>query len=252
MTTPSIFLAHGSPLLLDDREWVADLAAWARKIGKPKSVLMISAHWEARPLTIGATETVPLVYDFYGFPQRYYDVKYAAPGAPGLAARIKELIPSAASSARGLDHGAYVPMVAMYPEADVPTLQISIPTMNAADLIQLGRTLAPLREEGVLIVGSGFITHNMRAIDFEGLRPVPSWAAEFDAWTKQAMETRNVDSLSSYKQNAPGVAMSLPTHEHFVPALVALGSSVDRSESVTFPIEGFTYGSFTKRSIQFG
>lgn len=252
MRTPSIFLAHGSPLLLDDRAWVNELAAWAKKIGKPKAVLMVSAHWEARPLTIGATETVPLVYDFYGFPQRYFEVTYPSPGAPALAARVKQLIPSAVSSSRGLDHGAYVPMVAMYPEADVPVLQISIPTMNAPDLISLGRTLAPLREEGVLIVGSGFITHNMRTIDFEGVRPVPAWASDFDSWTKQAMEKRDVDALSTYRQNAPGVAMSLPTHEHFVPALVALGASVDTAEAVSFPIEGFTYGTFTKRSIQFG
>jgi 4,5-DOPA dioxygenase extradiol len=253
---PAIFLAHGSPFLLDDNAWMNELHDWARAMPRPSSVLMISAHWERAPMTVGATRTIPLVYDFYGFPQKYYDLKYAAPGAPDLAKRVRELAssvgPVASDESRGLDHGAYVPMVAMYPEADVPTLQISIPTMDAGELVALGRALAPLRSEGVLIVGSGFLTHNMRTVDFDGASGPPAWASDFDGWSAVVLARRDVDSLAHYKDRAPGVRMALPTHEHFVPVAVAMGASIDRSESVTFPITGFAYGSFTKRSIQFG
>ena len=252
---PSIFLAHGSPLLLDDTEWTKQLGDWARAMPRPKSILMISAHWERRPVTLGATTTVPLVYDFYGFPEKYYEVTYAAPGAPELAKRVRELLspsqPVEDKPDRGLDHGAFVPLVAMYPSADVPVLQMSIPTMDPATLVALGKSLAPLRDEGVLVVGSGFITHNLRQIQWQG-GPAPSWARDFDGWTRDAVQKRDVDALVGYRQNAPGVRESLPTHEHFVPLLTALGASIDRSDAVSFPIEGFTYGSFTKRSVQFG
>src|SRR4030095_7255129 len=135
---------------------------------------------------------------------------------------------------RGLDHGAYVPLVAMYPEADIPVLQMSIPTMDPATLMTLGRALAPLRDEGILIVGSGFLVHNLRAIDMSRTTP-PPWASEFDAWAAEAIAKRDVDALAKYRQTAPGVRMALPTHEHFVPVLVALGASLDRTERVTFP-----------------
>src|SRR5262245_1663224 len=153
---PVIFLAHGSPLLLDDAGWVAELGRWAAAMPRPRAVLMLSAHWEQKPVTLGATRTVPLVYDFYGFPDSYYRVTYPAPGAPELASRVRALLgptqPVADDPGRGLDHGAYVPLVAMYPRADVPVLQVSLPTMDPATLFALGRALAPLRREGVLIV----------------------------------------------------------------------------------------------------
>jgi 4,5-DOPA dioxygenase extradiol len=140
----------------------------------------------------------------------------------------------------------------MYPEADVPVLQISIPTEDPASLVALGQTLAPLRDEGVLIVGSGFLTHNMRVLDFGPTPTTPAWASEFDAWTEQVLKTRNADELVNYRERAPGVKMALPTHEHFVPVLVTLGSSIGRSDRASFPITGFAYGSFTKRSLQLG
>src|SRR5688572_25154550 len=224
---PVIFAAHGAPVLLDEAGWVAELASWAKAMPRPKAVLMVSAHWEERPVTLGATRTVPLLYDFYGFPERYYQVQYPAPGAPELAARVRGLLqpsgPVADAPDRGLDHGAYVPMVAMYPEANVPTLQLSLPTMDPRPLFQLGRALAPLRKEGVLIVGSGFLVHNLRFLDPRPSAPVPNWTQEFDGWAKQVLEKKDVDALLDYRARAPGVRMALPTHEHFVPVVVAMG-----------------------------
>ena len=257
MTTPAIFVAHGAPPLLDDPRWMAELNRWANALPKPKAVLMLSAHWEERPITLGATTTVPLVYDFYGFPKRYYEQRYPAPGAPELAARIhKTLEPLERvvdEPTRGLDHGAYVPLVAMFPEANVPTLQASLPSMEPTELFALGRRLAPLRNEDVLIVGSGFLTHNVRAMDFSPDSETPAWASEFDAWAKDALERKDVDALLDYRRRAPGVRLALPTPEHFVPVLVALGAAADDpAAEVQFPIEGFWGGSATRRSVQFG
>lgn len=249
---PAIFLAHGAPPLLDDAGWMAELKAWADAMPKPKAVLMLSAHWEDRPLTIGATTPVPLVYDFYGFPRRYYEMTYAAPGAPELAARVRALVKATAEApTRGLDHGAYVPLMAMYPQADVPVLQVSLPTLDPKALLELGRTLAPLRDEGVLLVGSGFITHNMRSIDPRPNAAPPGWAREFDQWIAEALARRDVDRLVQYRQLGAGVRESLPTHEHFVPLLVAQGAALD-GPAPTTPISGFWWGGFTRRSVQFG
>jgi 4,5-DOPA dioxygenase extradiol len=257
MKTPTIFVAHGAPPLLDDSGWISELHAWAAVLPAPRAVLMLSAHWEERPITLGATATIPLVYDFYGFPKRYYEQQYPAPGAPELASRIhKTLEPLERvvdEPGRGLDHGAYVPLVAMYPNADVPTLQASLPSMDPTELFSLGQRLAPLRDEGVLIVGSGFLTHNLRAMDFSPDAPTPAWAAEFDAWAKDALERKDVDALLDYRRRAPGVRLALPTPEHFVPVLVALGAAADDpGAAVQFPIEGFWAGSATRRSVQFG
>ncbi|HVU53098.1 MAG TPA: class III extradiol ring-cleavage dioxygenase, partial [Polyangia bacterium] len=176
---PSIFLAHGSPTLLTDRAWVSELARWASALPRPKAVLMLSAHWLDRPVTLGATTPVPLVYDFYGFPEDFYRTRYPAPGAPALAARVRALLgpgQTVDEPGRGLDHGAYVPLVAMYPAADVPVLQASLPSLEPPELLALGKKLAPLRDEGVLIVGSGFLTHNLRRMSFEPGAPTPQWA----------------------------------------------------------------------------
>jgi 4,5-DOPA dioxygenase extradiol len=139
----------------------------------------------------------------------------------------------------------------MYADADVPVLQLSLPTEDPQRLFEFGRALRPLRDEGVLIIGSGFITHNLRAIDWSSSSAPPSWAAEFDAWTADALLRNDVDALLDYRGKAPGVRLSLPTHEHFVPLLVALGAATD-AEQVRFPISGFWLGSMTRRSVQFG
>lgn len=253
---PILFLAHGNPMLLDDAGWVAELKKWADSLPRPESILMISAHWERDPVTLAATETVPLLYDFWGFPARYYEVDYPAPGAPALAARVADLLgkkqPVARDPQRGLDHGAYVPLVAMYPDAGVPVLQVSLPTMNAPELFELGRLLAPLRREGVLIVGSGFLTHNMHTIDWNGTSPTPAWAEDFDEWIAGVLSRLDADALLEYRRLAPGLKLALPTHEHFVPVVTALGAAIEGPSETRFPITGFAYGSFTRRSVQFG
>jgi 4,5-DOPA dioxygenase extradiol len=251
---PVIFAAHGAPVLLDDAGWMAELAAWAKVMPKPKSILMVSAHWEQRPTTLGATRTVPLVYDFSGFPERYYQTRYPAPGAPELAARVRELLrqkdmPVAEAPERGLDHGAYIPLVPMYPSADVPVLQISMPVLDAQELFRLGRALAPLRHEGVLVFGSGFITHNMRY----AFRPgTPAWAKQFDAWAADALVRFDVDALLDFQTRAPAAGTALPTWEHYAPLLVAVGAAAGERPQITFPITGWWMeGAFTKRSVQF-
>jgi len=177
--TPVLFLAHGAPPLLDDNGWIGELAAWAKALPRPRAILVISAHWEERPLAIGATRPVPLIYDFYGFPERFYRLQYPSPGAPELAARVRGLLDGAGirwidEPERGLDHGTYVPLLCMYPTADIPVLQISLPSMDPKELHAVGRAIAPLRDEGVLIIGSGFLTHNLRALS---LRETPAWAS---------------------------------------------------------------------------
>jgi 4,5-DOPA dioxygenase extradiol len=253
---PAIFLAHGNPMLLDDPSWVAELRRWAETLPRPESILMLSAHWERKPVTLAATRTVPLFYDFWGFPDKYYAVKYPAPGAPELADRVEAILGKTQSVARdperGLDHGAYVPLVAMYPDADIPVLQASLPTMDAPALFELGQALAPLRDEGALIIGSGFLTHNMHTVDWDGRSPTPSWAKEFDAWTADVLARRDSDALLDYRRCAPGVRLALPTHEHFAPVVTAMGAAMESGAKVTFPITGFAYGSFTRRSVQFG
>jgi 4,5-DOPA dioxygenase extradiol len=213
---------------------------------------MVSAHWEKRPAALGATKTVPLVYDFYGFPERYYQVTYPSPGAPALAKRVKELfaaksIATTDAPERGLDHGAYVPLVAMYPEADVPVLQLSLPSLDAQELFEMGRALAPLRKEGVLVVGSGFLTHNMRYAFKKG---TPEWARDFDAWTAETLDRGDADSLVDFEKRAPAARMALPTTEHFVPVIVAAGAA--EGGKPTFPITGWWMdGAFTRRSVEF-
>lgn len=210
------------------------------------------ASWPPGGRRWGATTPVPLVHDFYGFPRHHYEQQYRSPGAPELATRLRALVKGAVDEPkRGLDHGAYVPLVAMYPKADVPVLQASLPSLEPRELFTLGKSLAPLRDEGVLIIGSGFITHNLRAVDWDDEFPTPQWAAEFDQWTAEALLEKDVDALMQYRERAPGVRMALPTHEHFVPLLVAMGAALEE-KAPAFPIEGFWMGSLTRRSVQFG
>lgn len=255
-TMPVVFIAHGAPPLLDDASWKAELAAWSKAMPKPKAILSLSAHWEAHPIAIGATTAIPLVYDFYGFPQHYYEIQYRAPGAPELAARVRELLTGKSIAfvdepTRGLDHGTYVPLMSMYPEAEIPVLQVSIPGLDPQRLYDFGRALAPLRNEGVLIAGSGFLTHNMRAL---GEPRTPAWAQEFDDWSKDVLTRRDVDALVDFKKRSPSARLAHPREEHFAPVISAAAAAIDGGGEATFPVTGFwkMAPAFTRRSVQFG
>lgn len=252
---PALYLGHGAPPLLEDPVWPGELARWAGSIRPPEAVLMVSAHWERAPLSLTATKPVPLVYDFWGFPERFYSLTYPSPGAPQLAERVRELLGGHEHVVdvprRGLDHGAYVPLMCMWPNADVPVLQLSMPSLSATALLQIGRQLAPLRAEGVLIIGSGFLTHGLPFIDLSlpDNRP-PAWSSEFDAWAMECISKRDFDGLLDYRHRAPALEFAHPTVDHLVPLFVALGAVIDTPASIDTAIEGYWFG-LSKRSFQF-
>ncbi len=252
---PVVYLGHGAPPLADDARWTAELAAWPRRMPNPEAILVISAHWEDQPVTLSATTPVPLVYDFWGFPQHYYDVRYDAPAAPELADDVRQLLsasqPAVADApARGLDHGAYVPLVEMYPNADVPVLQMSMPSLDPTQLFDLGASLKPLREKGILIMGSGFLTHNLRemAAGQADAEP-PSWSAEFDAWATESVQDGDLDGILDFADKAPAARIAHPRTEHLAPLFVSLGAA-DGDEGTT-QIDGYWWG-LAKPSFQFG
>ncbi|WP_040751106.1 dioxygenase [Nocardia transvalensis] len=251
---PALYVSHGAPPLADDPLWPGQLAAWSAELPRPTAVLVVSAHWEDAPVTLGATTTVPLVYDFWGFPEHYYRVRYPAPGAPDLAAKVRTLLGDAVHEApdRGLDHGAYVPLVEMYPGADIPVLQLSMPTLDPVGLYELGRRLAPLRDEGVLILGSGFFTHNLREMTpGAAVDEAPNWSREFDEWGREAVAAGDVDALLNFRRTAPAADRAHPRIEHFAPLFVTLGAGEADLSSRRTVIDGFWYG-LAKRSIQLG
>ncbi|MEU3272222.1 class III extradiol ring-cleavage dioxygenase [Saccharomonospora sp. NPDC006951] len=254
---PVLYLSHGAPPLADDATWTRQLADWSAGLPKPTAILVVSAHWEEAPLTIGATTTVPLVYDFWGFPERFYQVRYASPGAPELAAKVRALLrnshtPVHEAPDRGLDHGAYVPLVEMFPEADIPVLQVSMPSLDPKELFRLGEKLAPLRDEGVLIIGSGFFTHNLRAMrTVSGVDGAPpNWSSEFDQWGAETLGAGDIDSILDFQRTAPGAAIAHPRIEHFAPLFVSLGAGADTATPRTI-IDGYWFG-LAKRSVQLG
>ena len=254
---PALYLSHGGgPLPLEDESWLAPLWQWARRLPKPRGVLIVSAHWEAAPLLLSTSgAATPLVYDFGGFDPIYYQVEYATPDASELAHRVVAAMPADERPhehpSRGLDHGAWVPLKIMYPAADVPVLQLSIPTHDPDRLLAIGARLAELRAEGVLVVGSGFMTHGLPFITREMAEHnlVPSWSAEFDAWVAGALARGDVDELTHYMSRAPGLRFAHPTVEHFVPLFVTLGAATDPEGPVETTMEGFWMG-LAKRSFQ--
>jgi 4,5-DOPA dioxygenase extradiol len=252
---PALYLSHGAPPTFDDPHWIGQLFGWSQSLPKPTGVLIVSAHWESAPLALSSPAAgTPLVYDFGGFHPRYYGMTYATPDASALAARVAGLMPAGepvhASTRRGLDHGAWVPLKIMYPWADVPVLQMSLPTHDPARLLELGRRLRPLREEGVLVVGSGFMTHGLPFATREMFERnvVPGWSSEFDAWVAEALAGGDLDTLADFRR-APGMPYAHPTVEHFTPLFVTLGAAADPAAPPTTVIDDFQMG-FAKRSFQ--
>ena len=253
---PALYLSHGAPMLLNDPVWMRQLLDWAQSLPKPKAILMISAHWESAPLMLSAPGAkTPLVYDFGGFPQRYYTMKYPTPDATALSRRVAALMPDSdpvyQHPSRGLDHGAWIPLLAMYPLADVPVLQLSMPTQHPGSLIGIGARVQSLREEGVLVVGSGFMTHGLPFFtrDMIELGSVPGWSSDFDAWAADALARGDVDELAAFKSRAPGMPYAHPTPDHFLPLFVTLGASGDPEGPVKTAIDGYQVG-LAKRSFQ--
>ncbi|MEM7306583.1 MAG: class III extradiol ring-cleavage dioxygenase [Planctomycetota bacterium] len=247
------FVSHGAPTLALDREKGRDLRAWAESMAPPRALLVVSAHWEEAPVALGAPEPTDLIYDFGGFDPRLFELEYRAPGAPWLAERVSSLLGGAPTRAtRGWDHGVWVPLLHMYPAADVPLLQLSLPSAwSPRRLFELGRSLRPLRDEGVLLLGSGGLVHNLGALDWSRAGPVPGWAADFEAWARDALRRHDVDALLDFERRAPALSRAHPTHEHLLPLLVALGAS-DGSDAVSFPVVGFEYGSLSRTAVQLG
>lgn len=250
---PALYIGHGAPLLLDDPIWSSEIAAITKKFEKPKAILIVSAHWESAPISISsATAGTPLVYDFGGFAQKFYEMTYETPDATALAARIAAMMPDNEplhESRRGLDHGAWVPLKIMYPDADIPVLQMSMPTSDPSRLIEIGERLKPLRDEGVLIIGSGFMTHGLPFLrDFSINAAVPGWSSDFDQWAADALSRGDVDALASYKDLAPAVQYAHPTVEHFTPLFVTLGAATNPESISETLVEGFWMG-LSKRSL---
>ncbi|HKE46967.1 MAG TPA: class III extradiol ring-cleavage dioxygenase [Rhodanobacteraceae bacterium] len=240
---PTLFIPHGGgpcffmdPPPNDPHAWDA-MAAYLRGIAaavgaKPRAILVISAHWETARPTVTAAERPSLLFDYYGFPEHTYKLEYPAPGSPALAARVRELLAGAGiasdeDAARGYDHGVFVPFLLMYPDADIPVVQLSLRgDLDPAAHLAIGRALAPLRDEGVLIVGSGMSYHNLR--EFWSTRPdVVEAAAAFDAWLAASVETPDPNArdaqLADWAQ-APGARAAHPRSEHLVPLMVAAGA----------------------------
>ena len=253
--SPVIYLSHGAPPLLDDELWMSQLCDWSGSLDKPKGIVIVSAHWESAPVSISSTEAnTPLIYDFGGFAPRFFNMKYETPDAGWLGDQVAKLMPHNEPlhrhSTRGLDHGAWVPLKVMYPDADIPVVQLSMPTHDPVRLLELGRRLKPLREQGVLIIGSGFMTHGLPYLrDWSVDAQAPAWSAEFDHWASEALSRGDIESLINYRTLAPGMPYAHPTVEHFTPLFVTLGASEDVEQSAQTVIEGYFMG-LAKRSIQ--
>lgn len=231
---PTLFLSHGAPTLpIDPSLPSSEFAALSAQLPRPESILMLSAHWGTAAPVASTAERPETIHDFYGFPRALYEIEYAAPGAPDLARRAATMLDAhgvaASTQPHGLDHGAWVPMLLMFPDADIPVAQLSIqPHMDAAHHFRVGRALRSLKDDGVMVIGSGQITHNLRAADFSA-RPEDAdpRVAEFTDWFEERLTAHDVDALLDYRNRAPHAALMHPTDEHLLPVFAALGAADD-------------------------
>ena len=230
---PSLFVSHGAPTLaIEEGPAHRFFVDCGRKLGKPKAVLMLSAHFEASVATVTTGVRPVTIHDFGGFPKALYDITYPAPGDPALAEGITELlrsddIPVQSDPARGFDHGAWVPLMLMYPDADVPVVQLSIDSRQGpAYHYHLGELLRPLRDQGVLLIGSGGATHNVGLLSKAGRDdPAPNWVKAFGEWLAEAVVNDRRDDLIHYRTRAPHAVRNHPSEEHYLPLLCALGAT---------------------------
>ena len=251
---PALYIGHGAPPLLDDPVWSAQLRALARSLPhRPTSILIVSAHWESAPVSLTASGA-ELVYDFGGFAPKYYNMRYDTPDSTALAARVAAMMPKNQTvhqhRSRGLDHGAWVPLKIMFPEADIPVVQMSLPTHDPYQLIGLGQRLRQLRDEGVLVIGSGFLTHGLPFLtDWSIDAKAPGWSKDFDTWASEAIARGDVDELAAFRQKGPGMPYAHPTVEHYTPLFVTLGAASAPDAPAEQVIDGFWMG-LSKRSLQ--
>jgi 4,5-DOPA dioxygenase extradiol len=253
-TMPALFIGHGNPMnAIEDTEFSRAWADVARSLPKPKAVLCVSAHWETEGTRVTAMEQPKTIHDFYGFPRALFEKRYPAPGSPDLARMAQGMVrksPIELDSEWGLDHGAWSVLCRMFPEADVPVVQLSLDRRKAPALhYQLGRELKGLRKKGVLILGSGNIVHNLREMAWEDT--AYDWALEFDARVKELILSGDHKAIIDYSRLGPSVRLAVPTLEHYLPLLYVLGAQ-DESEGVAFFADRVTLGSMSMRSVKIG
>lgn len=257
---PVGYIAHGSPLLLADKIRGPELRAWGASMREPLGIVVLTPHYRARGIEIGH---VGVGFGMYNLPDwilaKTPKVSYRSPSNVELAARVREVLAGLgkvemATDRPGFDHTTWIPLFHMFPKANIPVVEIAMPFWREAELFALGRALAPLRNEGVLFLGSGTITHNLAAADLEGRAPVPTWSASFDAWTKRTLIARDLSALLDWRKQAPNAEVAHPDDGgHFRALLVAVGVATGRSDkpaSATFPVEGFELGNLSKRCVE--
>lgn len=228
---PALYISHGSPMTALAPGQVGErLAELARTLPRPRAIVIASAHWLARAPRVGGAAVPETLHDFGGFPQALFDIQYPAPGDTALSARVADLLQTAGLPAqldpqRGLDHGVWVPLRLLYPDADIPVVPVSIqPELGPPHQFQIGRALAPLRDEGVLVIGSGSITHNLHDMrSFDEARQAP-YVQPFIDWVAQRLADEDVDALIDYRRQAPFAQRAHPTDEHLLPLYVAMGA----------------------------
>ena len=251
---PVLFVGHGSPMnAIEDNAWSRGHAALAALAGRPRAILAISAHWESDGTFTTLDDPPATIHDFGGFPDALYAMRYPAPGDPALARRAAALAGGSAADGRGLDHGTWAVLHRMFPRAEIPVVQLSLDArLSPAGHLAAARALAPLRDEGVLLLASGNLTHDLRDAFrrlSRGDLATPDWAARFDADTARALERRDADWLAAARETPDG-RRAHPTAEHWLPILYAFGAS-DGDDAVTFPMTGFDLGSLSMRSVLF-
>ncbi|SFC64426.1 4,5-DOPA dioxygenase extradiol [Pragia fontium] len=254
---PALFLGHGSPMnVLEENVYTQTWRQLGATLPKPKAILAISAHWYTRGTAVTAMSQPKTIHDFGGFPQALFDTQYPAPGSPALAERVQQLLAPVAvmsdSTEWGLDHGTWGVLIKMYPDADIPVVQLSIDGTQSAEYhYQLGKKLAELRREGVMIVGSGNVVHNLRMVKWQGDPQPYDWALRFDAFVRDNLNDDSDDHpLVNFMQHSDA-ALSCPTPEHYLPLLYILGAK-QPSESITIPVDGIEMASLSMLSVQIG
>ena len=255
MSMPTLFVSHGSPMLYLEKDVPARafLASLGSQVPRPKAILAVSAHWNTEQPAVSLAARPETIHDFYGFPEALYRLHYDAPGAPDLAGRVAELTGAQRDPGYGLDHGAWVPAMLGWPEADIPIFQLSVqPYMTPAHHIALGRKLAGLRDEGVLVMGSGSATHNLRRL-VRGQHDAPPepWAKAFDDWVADKVEKGDEGALANYRSEAPHARDAHPTDEHFLPLHVAFGAAGEGAHGHTLH-RSFTSGNLSMAAYAFG